>query len=40
MERNLKLTLEYDGTAYSGWQIQVDDPTIQGALETALERIL
>jgi tRNA pseudouridine38-40 synthase len=32
--------IEYDGTGYHGWQLQKDLPTIQGALETALERIL
>jgi len=34
-----KVTLEYDGTAYAGWQRQPDQPTIQAALETALHRI-
>lgn len=39
-ERTLKLTLEYDGTAYMGWQLQPRVPTIQGELESRLERIL
>lgn len=30
-----KLTIEYDGTAYSGWQRQPDAPTIQGIIEDA-----
>ncbi len=34
--RNLKLTIEYDGTAYHGWQVQARDITIQEAIETAL----
>lgn len=34
-----KMILEYDGTAYSGWQRQASQPTIQEALESALERI-
>jgi tRNA pseudouridine38-40 synthase len=32
--------VEYDGTAYHGWQLQKDLPTIQGRIEEALERIL
>lgn len=35
----IKLTIEYDGTAYAGWQRQPKQPTIQGAVETALTRI-
>jgi len=34
--RNIKLTIEYDGTAYHGWQIQAQDITIQEAIEKAL----
>lgn len=36
MQRNFKLTIEYDGTNYHGWQIQKNDPTIQEEIETAL----
>lgn len=32
----VKLTLEYDGTAYAGWQRQPNQPTIQEAVETAI----
>ncbi|RZJ18405.1 MAG: tRNA pseudouridine(38-40) synthase TruA [Brevundimonas sp.] len=31
-----RLTLEYDGSAYNGFQAQRDQPTVQGAVETAL----
>lgn len=33
---NFKITIEYDGTAYHGWQRQAEDRTIQGELENAL----
>lgn len=35
----IKLTLEYDGSAYAGWQRQPNRPTIQEAIETAVERV-
>lgn len=34
-----KLTLAYDGTDFHGWQIQPGRPTIQGELQSALQRI-
>ncbi|HLV10079.1 MAG TPA: tRNA pseudouridine(38-40) synthase TruA [Halanaerobiales bacterium] len=38
--RNIKLVLEYDGTNYSGWQIQENtDHTIQQKFQEALEKI-
>jgi tRNA pseudouridine38-40 synthase len=34
-----KVTLEYEGTAYGGWQRQPDTPTIQAAVEHALHEL-
>jgi len=36
---NVRLDLEFDGTAYFGWQYQPNRPTIQGTLEKALSRL-
>jgi tRNA pseudouridine38-40 synthase len=33
-----KLTLEYDGAGFAGWQKQDNAPTVQAALEAAVER--
>lgn len=35
-----KLTIEYDGTRYSGWQIQKASRTVQGEIHQALTRAL
>jgi len=37
--RNLKLTLSYDGSEFSGWQVQPDAATVQGTLASAIGRI-
>jgi tRNA pseudouridine38-40 synthase len=34
-----KLTIEYDGAPFCGWQIQDNGPSVQGALETAVRAI-
>ena len=39
--RNIKLTIEYDGRRYLGWQRLGDsDKTIQGKIEGVLKQIL
>ena len=40
MARNLKLTIEYDGTDFAGWQIQTSERTVQGEIEKVLTTIL
>ena len=37
--RNFKGILAYDGSKYAGWQLQLEQPTIQGKLEQALRKI-
>jgi tRNA pseudouridine38-40 synthase len=37
MLNNFKLTIEYDGSDYHGWQRQKNDRTIQGEIEKALQ---
>ena len=39
-KKNFKLTIQYLGTAYNGWQYQPNQQTIQGELESALKKIL
>ena len=39
MERNIKLIISYDGTAYHGWQMQENAITVQQVLTEAAERI-
>lgn len=37
--RNLKISLAYDGSDFSGWQVQPEAPTIQGTLASAIGRV-
>src|SRR5438128_3679689 len=39
LQRNLKLTIAYDGHDFAGWQIQPDQATIQGTLVSVIEHI-
>ncbi len=39
MKRNIKLTLEYDGTAYHGWQSQENAVTVQDTVTAAVCRL-
>ncbi len=40
MKRCFKLTIEYDGSLFFGWQRQKEEMTIQGELEFALSHVL
>jgi len=37
--RTIKLIIEYDGTDFCGWQIQVNDRTVQAELERSLSML-
>jgi len=37
--RTFKLTLEYDGSRYSGWQTQLNARTVQGELQRAADEL-
>src|SRR5215813_9891468 len=34
-----KLTVEYDGAPFCGWQVQADQPSVQGVLTAAVEAL-
>ena len=36
----IKLTIEYDGTDYVGWQVQPNGVSVQQRVELALEQLL
>ena len=37
--RTIKLTIAYDGTDYVGWQVQPNGPSVQAAVERAIEKL-
>ncbi len=37
--RTIRITLQYDGTAYRGWQRQLSDDTIQARIEDCIAKI-
>jgi tRNA pseudouridine38-40 synthase len=37
--RTIRLTLVYEGTRYSGWQVQPGRPTVQGVLAEAIRSV-
>lgn len=39
MSRNILLTIQYDGSGFSGWQIQPGSRTVQGDIQSCLGRI-
>jgi tRNA pseudouridine38-40 synthase len=39
-ERNIKLTIQYDGSRYSGWQKQPGRKTIEEEIKTAIETLI
>jgi tRNA pseudouridine38-40 synthase len=38
-ERNIKVTVAYDGTDFLGWQVQKRGRTVQGVMQEGLERM-
>jgi tRNA pseudouridine38-40 synthase len=39
MTRRIRMTVEYDGTAYAGWQRQINAISVQQRLEEALQKL-
>ncbi len=37
--RSVRLTIAYEGTNYCGWQVQPDQPSVQGTIEQAIETL-
>ncbi len=39
-KRNIKMMIAYDGTQFSGWQVQPEKRTVQKTLQNAVEQVL
>lgn len=39
-DKRFAFTVHYDGSAFFGWQLQREDPSVQGELERVLSRLL
>jgi tRNA pseudouridine38-40 synthase len=39
MTRRIKMTVQYDGSLFQGWQVQPGRPTVQGTVESAMEMV-
>ena len=39
LTRTFKLTIAYDGSDFAGWQVQPNQPTIQGCLQDAIKTL-
>jgi tRNA pseudouridine38-40 synthase len=39
MSKRILITIEYDGSAYCGWQRQLNGPSVQQRVEEALQRV-
>ncbi|MEE9523120.1 MAG: tRNA pseudouridine(38-40) synthase TruA [Thermodesulfovibrionales bacterium] len=37
--KSIKLTIQYDGTEYAGWQVQPNEKTVQSVIEHSLRKI-
>lgn len=37
--RNLKITIQYDGSNYHGWQVQKNAVTVQEVFQNAVEKV-
>ena len=38
--RNIKLTIEYDGKNFAGWQAQPNEESIQGEILSAIKAVI